>query len=195
MKRSGILAIIAISVALVGCVVSSVYPYYTEKDLVFEPALVGKWSDAKPDADGKEAWVFEKGEDKDYTFNLVGENKTNKFSAHLFKLKDQLFLDFVPLEQHEDYVPPHYLMKVTQIQPTLKTAIMDYEWLGKLVEKEPQAVRHMLVPTEPGKPDNVRLVLTADTQELQNFVLKHLDTEGAFKEATEMKRWKTSGHP
>lgn len=195
MKRSGMLVILGISLVLAGCVVTSVYPYYTDKDLVFEPGLVGRWSDAKPDADSKEAWVFEKSGDKDYRFSLVGANKTNEFSAHLFKLKGQLFLDFLPLEEHEGCVPPHYLLKVAQLEPTLKTAVMDYEWLGKLLEKEPQAVRHLLVPTEPGRNDEVRVVLTADTQELQKFVLKHLDTEGAFKESGEMKRQGAKSSP
>ena len=31
---------------LAGCVVTSIYPYYTDKDLVSDPALVGEWVEA-----------------------------------------------------------------------------------------------------------------------------------------------------
>ena len=42
---------------------------------------------------------------------------------------------------------------------------------------DPEAVRHIVLPTGE-KPDDRRIVLTADTTELQEFLLKHLKTEG-----------------
>ena len=38
------------------------------------------------------------------------------------------------------------------------------------------------------KPEDSRLVLTADTAELQQFILKHLKTEDAWKDGFELKR-------
>jgi hypothetical protein len=41
MKRIIFRCLIPVAALLAGCVVTSVYPFYTQKDLVFEPALVG----------------------------------------------------------------------------------------------------------------------------------------------------------
>ena len=46
------------------------------------------------------------------------------------------------------------------------------------------------MPSEPGNTNHHQLVLTADTAELQTFVLKHLNDTNAFGDATEMTRWK-----
>ena len=42
----GALALIGL-LSLVGCVVTSIYPYYTAKDVVFEPKLVGRWMETE----------------------------------------------------------------------------------------------------------------------------------------------------
>ncbi|HXU77052.1 MAG TPA: hypothetical protein VN794_10810, partial [Methylomirabilota bacterium] len=66
-KRTGIL-LSAAAVLLAGCVVSSVCPFYTEKDLVFEPAILGSWINQK---DASETWKFERGEKLAYRFTLI----------------------------------------------------------------------------------------------------------------------------
>lgn len=87
--------------------------------------------------------------------------------AHLFRLKDQLFLDLFTPNGPEDILPPpilsHLLLRVFQLKPTLRMAAMDYEWLGKLLEKNPDAVRHHLVVTDEDA-KNTQIVLTADTR-------------------------------
>jgi hypothetical protein len=55
---------------------------------------------------------------------------------------------------------------------------LDYDWLEKLLEKNPKAIRHHIIEDH----GDGRLVLTADTAELQRFVVKHLKTEGAWGE-------------
>jgi hypothetical protein len=91
--------------------------------------------------------------------------------------------------------PPHYLLKVAQIKPTLQTAPLDYDWLSKLLEKNPEAVRHILVRDNPTDTSNTnsRVVLTADTTELQKFVLGHL--QDGFGETIEMKRPESGRKP
>ena len=44
-------------------------------------------------------------------------------------------MDCLHVEQAGDGVPPHYLLRVVQIEPTLKTAMLDASWLKKLLEK------------------------------------------------------------
>ena len=49
MKRLALLSALALIFLLSGCL-STFYPLYTEKDIVFEPGLIGSWNTGK---DGK----------------------------------------------------------------------------------------------------------------------------------------------
>jgi hypothetical protein len=60
---------------------------------------------------------------------------------------------------------------------------MNYEWLTKLVEQNPAAIRHTLIHPEAGRTnDGGLLVLTADTAELQTFVRRQLGNTNAWTE-------------
>ncbi len=54
-----------------GCVVTSIYPYYTPKDLAFEPALLGDWQSTEPNANTNEFWQFEKLEGQAYKLTTL----------------------------------------------------------------------------------------------------------------------------
>jgi hypothetical protein len=194
MKRIFPLSGLALILVLAGCVVMSVYPYYTEKDLTFDAALVGTWTDKEAGPNITERWVFEKAGEKGYTFAMLKDSETNTFSAHLFKLQEHLLLDFMPSDLRDQSIPPHYLMSVTQTQPTLKMQMMSYEWLAKYLEKNPKAIRH-IEEREPGETNKGPYILTADTKDLQKFVLKHLKTEGAFEKIIELERLETKSKP
>jgi hypothetical protein len=84
----------------------------------------------------------------------------------------------------------HYLLKVTRIEPELEMNLLDYDWLKTLIEKDPKVIRHIVVPKKLGEDGDGNLVLTADTAELQKFILKHEKTEGAFGRSEVMLRWK-----
>ena len=186
MKRTiSTLMAAAAAAALVGCVVTSVSPFYTEKDLVFEPGLVGNWlkqvNDSTP-----EVWKFEKS-GKAYRFTLIEERKATVMEAHAFKLQGQLFLDVFSLEQDIHVIPPHYLLKVTELTTTsLQVAELDNGWLKKLLADNPQAIAHHLVGGD--KSEDLRVVLTADTAALQEFILAHMETDEAWKNSFDLNR-------
>ncbi|MEI2723668.1 MAG: hypothetical protein V9H26_09030 [Verrucomicrobiota bacterium] len=46
------------------------------------------------------------------------------------------------------------------------------------------------MPNEPGNTNNNQLVLTAETPELQKFILKHISNTNTFGVTTELTRWK-----
>jgi hypothetical protein len=171
---------------LSGCIITSVAPFYTSKDLLFEPSLLGQWRN-EPD----DLWKFEKAGTNAYRLAYTSSGKTAVMQAHLFKVNGRLFLDLFSNEQKDDIQPPpipsHFLLRVFEFTPTVRLAPLDYDWLKELLEKEPKALRHQLIQGS-DKPDDLRLVLTADTQELQQFVLKHLDTEPAWKGTFDLKR-------
>jgi len=171
------------AIFLAGCFVTSVYPFYTEKDLTFDPALIGQWIE-KPTNDSEqgssEVWEFSKAGEKEYTFTISQTDETNTFSAHLFNLGGKRFLDWLPLEAQEDFIPPHYLLRVRQVSPTLLLEPMSAEWLGQLLEKNSNAVPHIVLRGKNNSGE--RIVLTAETKELQKFVLKHMNDTNAFGE-------------
>jgi hypothetical protein len=180
MKKLTLAVVLAGASLLAGCVVTSVYPFYTDKDLAFDPALLGDWSKG-----AAERWKFERDGEAAYRLTFTEHGKAAVMQAHLFKLRGQLFLDLFSADAKEDGSPPpipsHALMRVFQITPTLRMAILDYEWLGQVLEKNPKAIRHHVIKTGEKSQDR-RIVLTADTPELQKFVIKHLKTAGAWKD-------------
>jgi hypothetical protein len=181
---------LALLTFLVGCVVTSLYPFYTAKDVVFDPALIGTWTEPGSTNAASEHWQFEKGEGQAYKLTVLKNEKRTEFDTHLFKLKGQLFLDCFPRERPDDGLPLYCLIRVTCHNPALGMSLLDYDWLTKLVATNPTAIRHIIVPNKLGESGDGLVVLTADTAELQRFILKHEKTDGAFGEPSELNRWK-----
>jgi hypothetical protein len=183
----GTVALAGLALALTGCVVTSIYPYYTDKDLVFDPALLGDWMDAGTTNEPAEYARIERAGEKGYWVTAFTTSETNRSDVHLFRLKQQMFLDVCPTNRSLDYVPVHQVSKVTRIEPTIETANLNYDWLAKLLEKNPREIRHMVLREKPGDEQGGRIVLTADTKELQRFILKHVNNTNAWNEPS---KWK-----
>ncbi len=174
---------------LAGCVVTSVYPWYTAKDLVFDPALLGAWQSTEPGANTNEFWQFEKLEGQAYKLTIVdSDGKRTEFDTRLFTLDNRRFLDCLPRNREGEGIPPHYLLRVDAIAPTFDLALLDYGWLKKLVEADPNAIRHVIVPKPVGESGDGDLVLAASTAELQAFLRKHAANTNAFSDVTKLKR-------
>jgi hypothetical protein len=178
---------------LASCV-PSLNPLYTAKDLVFEEKLVGTWSQ---DA---ESWAFEKSGDKKYKLRQTDkEGRTGEFEVHLVNLRNHLFLDLLlvnPGAESEWKVnqyaafglimrPGHMFMKVKQITPSLQISFMNPDWLKDYLQKNPKAIRH---EQQGASGAAEQIILTADTKDLQTFILKHMDDEKAFGDFSDMTR-------
>lgn len=176
-------------VLLAGCVVTSVYPYYTAKDLTFDPALLGTWSDPAETNTDRETWTFEKLEAQTYKLVIRDTNKTNEFDAHLFTMGGAKFLDALPRDRHEYTTPNHVLLHVKALQPQLELRVLSYDWLVKLIEANPKAIRHVVVPKGSREVDEGgEHILTADTTALQKFIRKHLKNDDAWGDPMVMKK-------
>jgi hypothetical protein len=171
------------SLLLAGCV-RSLQPLYTEQDLIFDQNLIGCWSEGSD-----ETWCFSKQGEKAYqlVYTDIG-GKSGVFEVHLFKVDGQLFMDLLPsaqeLKENDFYkfhlLPVHTFAHVKQIEPSLQMRLPEPDWLRKLVKADPSAIRHEMI-------DKVPLV-TATTKEMQTFWRRHLDTEGAFGDFSNMQR-------
>lgn len=187
MKKRYAIALAACVLALAACI-PSLHPFYSDKDVVFEPRLVGEWLE-KDKADNPQSWRFEKGDENAYKLLVTeSDGKTGEFAAHLFKLQEQLFLDLTPSEinfatNQSDLVSMclivgHMLVRVPQLEPSLQLAFIDTDWLEKYLEAHPESLAH--------QKEKDRLVLTAQTTELQQFVLQHLGAGELFQKPGEM---------
>jgi hypothetical protein len=180
MKTQTLIALASVVVLLSACI-PSVNPYYTEKDVVFDPRLLGTWGDP---GDSKESWRFEAADEKAYKFSVTEEGgKAGSFEARLFKLKGQLFLDIIPKEAElrddqaglvgASLIPGHLLIRIREIEPTLKADFFDWDWLKKHLENNPKALRH--------RKNGNDIVLLAEPRALQRFVMQHLKDGELFK--------------
>jgi hypothetical protein len=191
-KLSFVIAAIAAAVFLNGCILLSVYPYYSSKDIVFEQSLIGQWTKQE---DSDEHWKFEKDRERSYKLSIIEKDKPPTImEAHLFKLRDQLFLDLAEAPDSkagDDIFPPripsHMVVKVSQAKATMQLAPLKYQWVVELLDKDAKALRHHVI--KQGETlDERELVVTASTEELQQFLIKHLDTEAAWKDTVDLKR-------
>lgn len=198
MKRIMVYLLAAI---LGGCVpVLSLHPLYNEPDTIYDQKLIGNWVD---EANGITMFFSRpEGEGKKYHLAYTQINEDTKkpmkgiFVARMVKLGDKLFLDVFPEElpngQIDDpnnykwyvnaffLVPGHTFAAVDTIEPQLKLRITNIDKMKEFLEKNPAAVKHENVS------DTV--VLTANTAELQKFVVKYADNKEVFGKEMTLKR-------
>lgn len=173
-----------------GCV-PSLNALLTEEDLVFEEALLGTWGEKN------EHWTFTKDGEKAYLLTITEkDHKPGVFHAGLGKLDGHLFLNIFPEEtpmQEMDrvdfykfhYVPAHTFMRVWKIGDELQLSMLDYDWLEKLLKEDPTAIQHSRTGA-----DGDGLVITAPTEELQKFFIKHANNKEAFSSDSKLERVK-----
>jgi hypothetical protein len=173
MKKRNAMALAAVALLMAACI-PSINPFYTDKDVVFEGRLIGTWQE-KENSDEPQIWKFEEGKDKAYKLMVTEKGgKHGEFEAHLFKLKQDYFLDIIATEIGTNVadlttatlITGHLLLRVPQIEPELELAGFDFDWLDKYLKEHPKALAHHR--------DDDRFFLTAETADLQSFVLKHL---------------------
>src|SRR5579871_1172359 len=137
MKKRNLIAL-AIAAVLAAACIPSVNPFYTAKDVVFDPRLIGEWQE-KGNTNNPEIWKFEQSTNNALKLTVVEQGKTGEFAANLFKLGREQFLDLIPSDcnyatNQADLVafsmfPGHLLVHVTRIESELNVAFFDFDWL------------------------------------------------------------------
>jgi hypothetical protein len=138
------------------------------------------------------------GNDKDKDYNMLYTDKDGKsspFIVHLAKVRNRMIADIYPddmdnqVKGNDEYrlylVPVHSFMIVEYSPPDLRFRQMDLDWFNKYVQAHPKEIQ-----CETADPD--RRLLTAPTEQVQAFVLRHLDTPGAYSDEQEMNRIPTT---
>jgi hypothetical protein len=173
MNKPTIATLLSFAVLIASCV-QSLHPLYTDKDLIFEPAIVGTW-----ESEGGNLWIFLKSGEKSYELVYQEKETPARFQAHLVKLGQYQFLDLYPtsLDLKNDLQQAHILythtfFRVWLDHDTLRLAILEHDWLKKMLDEKKVTIKHEVV--------DKRVVLTASTKDLQKFVMKYANDPGAF---------------
>jgi hypothetical protein len=156
---------------LAGCV-PSLNPVFTEKDLVFDASVLGVW--VQPNA--RAQWQLSRHSENSYRVVYTDKNgHEGRFVAHLANVDGTKFLDMFPEQMESDaggfynihLVPTHTIYRVLQSKPNLELAAIDYKWFDQHLNDSPDAIQHVTF--------NGRKLITAPTEDLQAFVVKHKD--------------------
>ncbi len=190
MRTVKLLLALGVAMLLGGCIlVPSIHPLYTEKDLVFDTALVGTWSGS--DSECEQTWDFKKAEEgKAYDLTITSEGEAVYFKAHLVKLGATTLLDTYPKATGSTkdlyylchIVPAHIFSKVERDGDELHIAMLSCDWLDARLKEKKVTIAHECV--EDG------VILTAPTKELQKFAQKYADDARAFGTITKLHRKK-----
>lgn len=187
MKTRALVLWTLIALLMTGCIVKSLHPFYNEENVIYDKSLLGSWTDEDSARWEIRPFAFPKGFmkedslDNSYLVILYEEEKEPaKFNAHLFKVGDNMYLDFVPLRNDRDegffdlhLISAHSLALVSNPSPEkLSIAWFNEEWLGKLFEENRVKISHEVVMSAGGNTGK-EYILTASTDELQKFILKY----------------------
>lgn len=174
-------------VLLAGCV-PSLYPFYKQGQEIFDKELVGEWNSKGGAVPGR--WVFShRADEASYWLEYTADDKTDVFRVRLFQIGKRRYLDLSLSGTNDDlelgdFAKTHLLFVHTLGQFSIDgdnatISFLDPQWIDKLLRKEPTALRHERCG---------RLLLTATTEELQNFVELHADDATAWQQKVPLER-------
>ena len=192
------------------CVVKSLFPFYTDSSIYFEKRFIGTWVDSEnakwevllfqnvilkennknkaSELDEDQFRIYNKYKNS-YVVYFEKDNTKSSFLAMPFKINDQLFLDFTPIEDKEieetkndlykiHLIGTHTLAKVDVINNNK----VDINWfssekLEELFEQDKIKIKHEKVGF------SETILLTASSEELEKFIKKYMDSkdEGKWK--------------
>ncbi len=176
MRTKQLLAVAGLVLLMTGCTLRSLQPLYAEKDLIFDPQLLGMWVEEGDKSD--DLVIFQKYEENAYTVR-VGESP--KLKGHLMKLGGELFLDLTPAETDDAFnIPGHLFVKIQVNGDTLRTSLIDADWVEHAADAGTLGLSHFRIGS--------KVVLTAPPKELQAFVARHAGDGSVFKNHEEYRR-------
>lgn len=194
-------------ILLSSCVVKSLNPFYTKETISFDKSFIGEWKDSK-----KGTWhvvsfkseitkenplgemrkddfkIYEEYKNS-YYIQRIYKDKEVLFIATPFKINNQTFLDFFPLEYQDDAdnllkshsIYTHSLVKY-DIQ---KNGDIEVKWLDENKVEELFKQKKIKIKHETIGMLNEKYLLTASSKELQRFIEKYMASNDAEK-------WETS---
>jgi hypothetical protein len=156
-----------------GCPVRSLFPLFSEKDLVALPAIVGTWTNAEGDT-----VTIQPAAEKNYQAVFhTSKGETSQYTGHVGKLGNSWFLDSYPADKGIDHhlIRAHIISRIRVDGDSLRVAPLEGDWLKKMIDAGKLNIPYV----EPGGD----IILTASTEELQKLCVKFAGDAAAFRES------------
>ncbi len=173
-----------------GCVVSSISPLFTAKDLISDPALVGSWLSIEQGNPEEIANIKEESTNH-YALALKDASQEDLFDLYVVQLGQARFLDLFPKEKQPgefskmERAPLHFFYRYEIVENKLRLFMIDPDWLETKVEEEKINLNYSRI----GKKSDwfgQEMILTSSTEELRQFVINYaLQDPKAFKETSD----------
>ena len=196
-------SLISMLALLAGSCIPSLFPLYTEEDLVTDDRIVGTWASGEMGT-----WVIERLDyrptsdffssdwsdaEKKNTYKLVvietdgGDTLETEFVMHMLVLGGQHYLNYYPVNYELDHdflswhmVEANNFSKVWITDDSISLGFFDPSFLEELIDENRIKISH--IRHDDG------ILITARTKELQKFVIKYGDEEDAILEPDVLKR-------
>ena len=170
-------------VLLTGCFVGSLQPLYNPTDPVFDKNLLGVWVSGDERNTMLISRISGSQQDKQYHLVYITEGAGSVYQATLVDIAKTRYLDVYSRDPSRrpdiHYLPTHSIWKISFEGDTLKVTGMSEAWLKEQIEKR--------IPQFPAQRVDDDVVLTGNTNELQEFVRGYSDQLFA-EEATVWKK-------
>jgi hypothetical protein len=201
MKKIALATAFALLLIFLSSCLTTLHPIFTEKDLVYDPKLIGTWktdstgnkrravitnlsTEGSIDLPGNVSSIKQKG----YLISYQDENGTTseRYIAFLARIGKHLYFDYYPADKKEDrkideffgvhFVKMHtsYRVKISN-DGSFELSQLDEGYITTLIEEKKIRISH-----ETDADDNITLI-TASTKELQQYLLKYGDEPSAYR--------------
>ncbi len=185
-----------------GCL-TTLYPIFTENDIVFKPALLGKWKTKTKDSTDNYIAITALGienntslpgnissiKNKGYlitALNKDGSAKT-KFIAFLATIGDRLYFDYYPVETDDGKkIDAFYRQNTVKMHTPYKVDLfanggfqlsqLKADYLTNLIKEKKIRIKH-----ETDVDNGEVSTITASTAELQQYIIKYGNDPAAYE--------------
>ena len=200
MKKIALTTAFALLLIFLSSCLTTLHPIFTEKDLAYDPTLIGTWN---TENEGKEGKVIinnlatENSVDlpgnisaiKQQGYFIIYQDKngkvTDQYIAFLSRIGKHLYFDYFPADKKEDrkldeffgvhFVRMHTSFRVEILKDgSFELSQLDGSYVKSLIDEKKIRISH-----ETDADDNT--VITASTKELQQYLLKYGDEPSAYR--------------
>ena len=184
---------------LAGCL-RTIHPIFTTKDIVYETGLLGTW---KTENQGTKGFATITNLAKDNSIQLPekisaikqkgylisyrdeGGKATGLYIAFLARIGKHLYLDYFPAEKKgnqtiDEFFASHFVKMHTSYRVDMskdgsfELSQLDESYVTRLINEKKIRISHE-------KDANGNIIITASTDELQQYIIKYSDEPGAYR--------------
>ena len=173
--------------------IPSIHPLFSFEEWVFEPEVLGTWVSFEADGDSA-VLVFEQRDSRRYNLTVILSNEETPLNleARLGQLSGQWFMDWLLDKDRYPFgevldgywaIPTHTFWRTKLHGDSLTIAGLDYEWVKDMIDEGKADLPYFTLGGN-------SVVLTASTEQLQEFVSEHAGNEEAFPDPWVLHRQK-----